>query len=218
LDPAHCGHVEDTVLPLDTLGKEYVVPVLRSASGARVPHTIRVQSVSDDTAVTFEPTMLTGVTLGRGEVVEIANVTADLHISSTVPLAVNQYVHGRSIPVPDALNVGGPSQISLPAISQFRTSYTFAASPTFEANFASIVAPTGAMVSLDGQSIAASLFVAVGASGMSVAQVALTQNDKVHVLSSDKSVGLVVYGYSPYASYAYAGGLDLAHPPMASKR
>jgi IgGFc binding protein len=215
LDPTRCGHVEDVVLPTETLGKEYVVPVLRSASGARLPHTIRVQSISEETPVTFEPTMLTGVTLGRGEVVEIANATADLHISSTVPFAVNQYVQARSNAVPDALNVGGPSQVSLPAISQFKMAYIFAASPSFEANFASIVAPTGASVTLDGQMISAALFVAVGASGMSVAQVALAQNDRVHLLSSDKNVGLVVYGYAPYASYAYTGGLDLSRPPMA---
>src|SRR6185295_15068934 len=28
LDPDHCGHMEDVVVPKETLGKEYVVPVL----------------------------------------------------------------------------------------------------------------------------------------------------------------------------------------------
>jgi hypothetical protein len=79
LDPSYCSHVEDPVLPLEALGKEYVVPVLSGPGpmGPRFAHTIRVQSISDGTAITFEPTMLTGVTLAKGEVVEIPNVKID---------------------------------------------------------------------------------------------------------------------------------------------
>jgi hypothetical protein len=208
-DPAHCSHLEDPVLPVDALGKDYVVPVMSGASGGKYGHTIRVQSISDTTAITFEPTMLTGVTLNRGEVVEVDNVMVDVRISSTTPFAVTQFVNGRSKAVPDGLNVGGPNQIAIPPVSQFRTSYSFAASPDYDTAFASIVAPTGAMVSLDGKPVPAASFLPVGASGMSVARVALTNNDKVHTLTADKAVGLVVYGFTPYASYAYAGGLDL---------
>jgi len=208
-DPAHCSHIEDPVLPTDILGKDYVVPILSGPSGDRFGHTLRVQSISDGTAITFEPTMLTGVTLSRGEVVQIDNVMVDVRISSTTPFAVTQYVNGRSKAVPDGLTVGGPNQVTVTPSSQFRTSYAFAASPTYEASFASVVAPTGAGVNLDGHAISSDLFMAVGASGMSVARAPLSQNDRVHVLTADKPVGLVVYGFTPYASYAYAGGLDL---------
>jgi hypothetical protein len=216
-DPAHCSHLEDPVLPTDILGKDYVVPSLYGPSGERLGHTIRVQSISDETAITFEPTMLTGVTLGRGEVVQIDNVMVDVRISSTTAFAVTQFVDGRSRAVPDGLTVGGPSQLTVTPSSQFRTSYSFAASPTYEASFASVIAPTGAAVTLDGQTISSDLFRAVGASGMSVARAPLSQNDRVHVLRADKPVGVVVYGFTPYASYVYAGGLDLKRAPEAAR-
>jgi hypothetical protein len=208
-DPARCGHIEDHVLPVETLGKDYVVPSLYDVSGSRIAHTIRVQSISDATAVTFEPTMLTGVTLARGEVVEIPNVLVDVRVSSSVPFAVTQFVNSRSKASQNDLVLGGPIQISATPSSQFRTKHSFAASPQYDANFVSVTAPTGAMVSLDGQAIAPEIFMAVGASGMSVARAPLTKNDRVHVVAADKPVGVLVYGYAPYASYAYAGSLDL---------
>jgi IgGFc binding protein len=216
-DPTHCSHLEDPVLPTEILGKDYVVPSLYGASGDRFGHTIRVQSISDDTAVTFEPTMLTGVTLSRGEVVQIDNVMVDVRISSTTAFAVSQYVNGRSKAVPDGLTVGGPNQVTISPSSQFRTSYAFAASPAYEASFAAVIAPTGAAVMLDGVAIMSDSFMAVGASGMSVARVELTQNDRVHLLSADKPVGLLVYGFTPYASYAYAGGLDLKRAALPDR-
>jgi hypothetical protein len=212
-DPAHCGHMEDQVLPIETLGKDYVVPSLYDASGSRIAHTVRVQAISDATAVTFEPTMLTGVTLARGEVVEIPNVQGDVRVSSSVPFGVTQFVNSRSKQSQNDLALGGPSQITLAPSSQFRTKHSFAASPLYDANFVSVTAPTGAMVSLDGQPIAPEIFMAVGASGMSVARVALTKNDRVHVVVADKPVGVLVYGFAPYASYAYAGSLDLRRTP-----
>jgi hypothetical protein len=217
LDPAHCGHIEDSVIPEEALGKEYVVPVLRAPStGAaadppNVAHTIRVQAVSDGTAITFEPTMLSGVTLNSGEFVDIPNVTVDVRISSTVPFGVTQFVNGRWQSAPN----GGPSQVTVVPSSQFQMSYAFAASPRYDENNVCIIAPTGASVSLDGQPVVASLFKAVGASGMSVVHVPLTGNDKVHVVSANNPIGIVVYGYTPYASYAYPGGLDLRHGPAS---
>jgi hypothetical protein len=155
--------------------------------------------------------MQNGVTLAKGEVLEVPNLTSDIRITSTGPFAVTQFVYGRS--KGDDLTIGGPSQVTLPPSSQFRTSYAFAAPSTYDQSYAAIMGPTGAAVSLDGQKVP--LDNAVGASGMSVGRAALKQNDRVHVVQADKPVGVVVYGYSPYASYAYAGGLDLRHAPAA---
>jgi hypothetical protein len=215
LDPTHCSHMEDAVIPKEALGKEYVVPVLHGPPEDPKPvaHTIRVQAISDATAITFEPNMLMGVTLGRGEVLEIPNVTVDVRISSTVPFGVTQFVDGRAGAYPNGYAVGGPSQVTAVPLSQFKTSYDFAASPKFENNYVSILAPTGSSVTIDNQPIMSSQFKVVGSSGMSVAHVDLQQNDRLHSVTADKPVGIVVYGYTRYASYAYPGGLDLKHGP-----
>ena len=64
-DVSPCGHVEDLVLPSEVLGKDYVVPAMVASTNANVPiaQTIRIQSISDGTALTFEPTKFNAVTL-----------------------------------------------------------------------------------------------------------------------------------------------------------
>ncbi len=210
-DPSHCGHVEDPVLPVDAFGKEYVIPVLMSASGARLSNTIRVQAISDATALTFEPTTFNAVTLGSGEFLEIPNVTVDVRISSNTPFGVTQYVNARPNLALDGASMGGPNQLSVTPVSQFKTTYSFVVSPFYDANFVSVIAPTGVSVSLDHEMIAPDKYSAVGASGMSVSRAVgpLTAREHVHSLVADKPIGIVIYGFSPYSSYLYAGGLDL---------
>jgi len=208
-NPWQCGHVEDSVLPVDALGKEYVVPVLTSGAGARMANTIRIQSISDGTALTFEPTSLNAVTLDRGQFLEIPNVIVDVRITANTPFAVTQYLNARPKTGLDTSAVGGPNQLSVPPIGQFKTGYSFVVSPFYNSNFVSIIAPTGASVALDKVSIAADKFTAVGASGMSVSRAGPLAGDHVHTLLADKPIGIVIYGLSDFSSYVYSGGLDL---------
>jgi hypothetical protein len=194
------------------LGKDYVVPAPIAASSIPVAQTIRIQSISDGTALKFEPTKFNGVTLNKGEVLELPNVAVDVRITSTTPFAVTQYMNGRGDVAkasPDGQNVGGPNQLSVPPTGQFRTDYSFIASPNYDTNYVSIVAPTGTNVTVDTLPITSQKFSAVGATGMSVARHPLTKNDRVHVLHADKPVGIFVFGYNPFSSYMYAGGFDL---------
>ncbi len=216
-DVSPCGHVEDLVLPSDALGKDYVVPALIAASSIAIAQTIRIQAISDGTALTFEPSKfnsvtLNAVTLNRGEVLELPSIAFDVRITSTTPFAVTQYMNGRGDVAkasPDGQNVGGPNQLSVPPTGQFRTDYAFIASPIYDINFVSIVAPTGTAVAVDGQSISPERFIAVGATGMSVTRHPVSKNDRVHVLHADKPVGIFVFGYNPFSSYMYSGGFDL---------
>ena len=98
-------------------------------------------------------------------------------------------------------------------VSQFRTDYVFMASPSFEVNFVSITAPTGAMVTLDDVRVPAEAFVAVSKSGMSVARRPLANNAQVHRLHSAKPAGIAVYGFSPFTNYMVSGGLDFRVEP-----
>jgi hypothetical protein len=104
---------------------------------------------------------------------------------------------------------GGPSQLAAVPVSQFRSSYVFAASPLHESSFVEVIAPTGSVVMLDGEPVSSDSFVAVGSSGMSVGRQSLDPTAGVHVIRSDTPFGIVVYGYGTYAGYAYSGGLDL---------
>jgi hypothetical protein len=216
-DDSPCGHIEDSVLPYEALGKEYVVPVLATGSagdaGMPIAQRIRIQSIADGTAISFEPKLYNAVTLSGGEPLEI-NVTADMRISSTTPFAVTQYLSGRGASSRMSESVGSPNQVTVAPVAQFRTNYTFLVSPYFATNFLTIIAPTGAAVSLDAQPVAREKFVAVGASGMSVARVPVTDGTRVHTVTADKAVGIVVFGIGPFSSYALTGGLDVKRTPM----
>jgi len=222
-DVSPCGHVEDLVLPTEVLGKDYVVPAMVASTSANIAQTIRIQSISDGTALTFEPTKFNAVTLNRGEVLELPSVAADVRITSTTPFAVTQYMNGRgdvskASASLDGKNLGGPNQVSVPPTSQFRTDYSFIASPLYDTNFVSIVAPTGTAVTVDSQVISPERFTAVGATGMSVTRYQLNNNDQVHSLHADKPVGIFVFGYNPFSSYMYSGGFDLKRSSAAVVR
>ncbi|MET0594619.1 MAG: IgGFc-binding protein [Polyangiaceae bacterium] len=224
-DESPCGHIEDAVLPVEALGKDYVVPVVTTSgamadAGTAVGQTIRVQSISDGTAITFEPKLYNPVTLSSGDALDIPNVTTDLRISSTTPFAVTQYLTGRGSGARQSESAGSPNQLTIAPASQYRTSYTFAATNDFGfgTSYLMVTAPTGAMVKLDTQAIPSEKFLAVGASGMSVARVPVSAGKKVHTVTADKPVGIVVYGIGPYSSYAFTGGLDVKRPGPAVVR
>jgi IgGFc binding protein len=216
-DESPCGHIEDSVLPYEALGKDYVVPILAGGStadaGTPIAQTIRIQAVADGTPITFEPKLLQSVTLSRGDLLEFS-ATSDIRISSTTPFAVTQYLTGRSVSSRMSEGIGSPNQLTVAPVAQFRTSYAFLVSPQFASNYVTVVAPTGTAVSLDGQPVAREKFLAVGASGMSVARVPVAGATRVHSLTADKAVGLVVFGIGPYGSYALTGGLDLKRLPI----
>jgi hypothetical protein len=113
--------------------------------------------------------------------------------------------------------IGDPSlSIAVPA-EQYRKEYLFTAPTTYAINFASVVAPLGASITLDGEVVDTSAMTAIGASDHGVVHVVLSPESAVHTLSADVEVGLSVYGYGAYTSYMYPGGGDLERitiPPI----
>jgi len=217
-----CSHIEDSVLPGDVLGKEYVVPMLTAGmpgdAGTTPAQVIRLQAITDGTAMTFEPKVIAPVTLNRGDSLLTPPVTSDLRISSNTAFAVAQFPSGRSTSTRISENTGAPNQVNVAPVSQFRTSYAFLTSPQFTNNYVAISAPTGAAVSLDGQPVPSDKFLAVGASGMSVARMPVAGGTRVHTVTSDKAVGIEVFGIGAYGSYAFTGGLDLKRPVLPTPR
>jgi len=209
----NCGHMEDPVFPDGTFGTEYVVPALpREMSSG---YTLLIHALSESTSLSFEPaSMNPNVTLGPGDVMEVPGSTA-ARILGTRPFAVTQFLNGGI----SSRDEGGPGQMAVPPRSQYQQEYKFLAAPDMPSvsgsasyslsSFLSIMAPTGARVTLDDRPLAVDQFTAVGASGVSVAsQLPLNQNNVVHTLTADKPVGIVVFGYgkSLYTNYLYSGG------------
>jgi hypothetical protein len=96
-------------------------------------------------------------------------------------------------------------------VEQHRNAYTFLAPDTFPVNYVNIVKRVGLgspSVTLDGSPIDEASFSApVGETSYGVARVPISGT--AHVLTCDEPVGLMVYGFAPYTSYLYPGGMDV---------
>jgi hypothetical protein len=209
-----CDHLEDATLPSETLGSEYYV-TFPAAVASVSPHVVRITAVTAGTQLTFEPASVSApVTIGPEQPpFELKNVTSDFRVSATGPILVAQYMQGQ-----DSVDSrsGDPSLAFAVPAAQYRTSYIFVASKTYDSNFVNVIAPAGATVTLDGTAVAASSFTPIGGSGHAVARVELSQTE-VHEIESQRAFGIVVYGYGQYTSYMYPGGLDLKRispPPI----
>lgn len=202
-----CDHLEEQMFPVAAWGKTYIAA--KSKPRGTEPDVWRVLASVDNTTVTTDPYQPgTPVTLMAGEVVEF-QTTESFVIQAGAPVMVGQYLVGQDFGFTQAGNTGDPSFILAAPVEQYRRSYIFLTPPNYANDSISIVAPTGATVSLDGTAIAAAEFVETAAgSGWSTARLSVT--DGVHKLEADQDVGLTVTGFDQYVSYGYPGGLDLA--------
>jgi hypothetical protein len=198
-----CDHVEHALLPIETLGKSYLLSVPRVSPKELV---VRFHAVLPDTRVTLDPPVAEVPTLGPDSAPFELRLTSDIAVEATGPLLIAGFMLGRKAAVDGK---GDPSMTIAVPTQQFRRSYSFVASSTYFENYVNVIAPDGARVTLDDQAIAPEAFSAIGKSGFSVARVSLRRDRDVHLATGDEEFGVQVYGYGQYTSFMYAGGLDL---------
>ena len=205
-----CDHLEEFNLPFDNLAKEYIVttPLVKAPNLAPTikARMVRVIATTDGTELTYDPPQngAPAALNNPGDYVEIAKTGADFKITSNNKILVSQYMQGQDA----GGNSGDPAMALAVPIAQYRTKYLFHAPINYEKNFANLVAPADAKVTLDGAAVSG--FVPIGATGFGVVRVALPNNvDGNHDIVSDLPIGVSVYGYGQYTSYWYPGGLDL---------
>ncbi len=223
-DPSHgnADHIEELVLPAEALGARYLVNPPSNPTGiVRGGHMVRIYGSVDATMLSYAGTPPNGAPtrIDAADVVEIGPVTEGFEITGTAPFAVGSFMLGGSAQSSDPNCPGYPCSGD-PAFSmmvspqQFRASYTFLAPTDYDANFADVLVPDGALVLLDGELLMPTEAVAPG---WKVARAPLSPNTGgVHRLEADVPVGLQVTGFGHATSYYYPGGLDLnwiSEPP-----
>jgi hypothetical protein len=237
-----CDHLESSVLPAETLGKDYVVTVPTSPHGRLVGHVVRFYGNVDGTTLKYSPEQPPGCpsTLDAGQVVECTGtpscpyvgdtrkkevapcVAQTFEVTGDHEFAVSSFMLGGSVVDGEDKLVdsqGDPSMSPMVATEQYRTSYVFLAPNDYDESFADLVVPPGTELTLDGARVYASP-VAVDPSWSVVRTGLGAGNDGAHVLTGSKPFGLQVIGYGAYTSYQYPGGLDLvpiAPPPPPLK-
>jgi hypothetical protein len=213
-DTVACDHLEEIVVPRNAFGTAYVVATPLTPGGVS-RHLIRAHALEDDTALSFDPPSVHGpVTLRQGESVEV-ETDRDAFVTCTRPFALTQYLlgHGGGAAPNDGKGAGqgDPSQSFAVPQAGYLKDYVFATPPGFPSQVLAVIAPTGAVVTLDGSALDSKAFTAVGASGLSVARVVLEPGAR-HRLQGERPIGAQLFGYGPFTSFAFPLGIALRSP------
>lgn len=169
----------------------------------------------------------------RGDLIMPADT--DVLISASGPVAVLQALPSQEVTgIPREYPGGDPAIVLVPPREQYRTDYIFLTPDKYAFDFVTIAAPAGAQVRMDDRDVAldpacqstslAGGDVLMGV-GVDVYRCQLSfpevvggpepqvlsgmQDDGVHRIRASAPVGIVVYGFDRFVSYAYTGGLNL---------
>jgi hypothetical protein len=216
-----CDHLEETVLPAETLGRHYFVASPTTPDGKVVGQVVRIVGNVDGTKLTYpagiQPADAPDV-LDAGQVVDLGLVTNDFEIQGDHEFAVATFMLGATLTHANGSGIdakGDPSQSLAVPVEQYRQKYVFLTPADYDVSYVDVVQPMDAKVSIDGAPSDVTP-VWIG-SGFGIARVELGPgNNGAHVLTASKPVGIQVMGYGSYTSYQYPGGLNLtsiAPPP-----
>jgi hypothetical protein len=206
-----CDHVEETLLPGETLGKHYFVSQPTGTDGNAGGHVVRFFGNVDATELTYPGSNPGGpTTLQAGEMVEIGPVFDDFEVVADQALIIATFQLGQG-PV-SGPRKGDPSQSFAVTVEQYRTSYIFLAPDDYDVSFADVVQPMDATLLLDGTPVTQTPTLI--SSGHGATRIPISGG--AHRLESTQPFGLQIVGYGEYTSYQYPGGLNLgmiAPPP-----
>ncbi len=213
-----CDHIEESVIPAETLGNHYVVTMPDKPGGGVGKGIVRFYGNQDNTTLTYNPSAPAGcpTTLKAGQVGECKIASADFEVTGDKEFAASIFTPGAA----SYKTTGGdPDQSIFPAVAQYRTKYLFLAPVDYTENWADIVGTQNSAPILDGKAVGGA-WTKIGNGPFGTWRVKLdggAKNDGAHTLTSMSPVGVQIMGYGDYTSYMYPGGLNLnlisAPPP-----
>ena len=192
----YCGELAEQLPPTDTWGSSFVTAPFKHSSTFNDTDVFRFLANTAGTAVSVNGSVV--ATLAAGEFRE-QTIHGDATITASHPILVGQYARGA-----DSDGNSDPMMVVLPPTARFRTSYRFAPSIDFVANYLTVIAPSTSVgsVTLDGVAIAGATWTVVGSSAFSETRTALN-GASLHVLTGSAALGATVYGYGPYDAYGF---------------
>nr|WP_189563179.1 Ig-like domain-containing protein [Persicitalea jodogahamensis] len=171
--------------------------------------TYRFLASADNTTITVNGVNET--TLNRGQFFEKI-YTNPINIVASQPILVAQYSNGQNF---DNVNAD-PFMLLIPPYEQFLGGYTVTTpSSGFVNNYVNVLAPNAAVgtIKLDGITIPAGSFTAIGSTGFSGAAIPVSIGTH-NLTGSGLPFGITVYGFNNVDSYGYLGGASFA--PIAT--
>ncbi len=207
LNVTACDHLEESMFPIETLAKEYLVvpPVQVPNDQLEKAQMVRIIASEANTTLVFDPDQPVAKNLAKaGDFVQIATTTAKFLVTADKKIMVAQYMVGQD----GGYGTSDPAMLLAVNPLQWRKSYLVHAPTSWVANYVDLMAKTGTTVSVDG--VNAGGWKVIGNTGYSYTHVKLSNNGNGnHSIMGDATVGVGVYGVQNYGSYWYPGGLDL---------
>lgn len=231
-DRGACDHLEEQLLPIDTWGREFLLtpPRFRSADLSRTTETLywKVIAAEDDTVIelgaawsTLEVStpgfagvpycgdFLDGearIVLDAGQHCEFGARRA-FSVAASKPVMVLGVIAASDTVGFGATQAGDPAIFAVPPRRQFRNEYAFIAPTTYALDYVTIVAEPGTVVILDGQAVDMGRAASIAGSGYVFVDVPI--DDGAHRVVGESPLGIIVYAYDDWVSYAFTGGLNL---------
>lgn len=219
------------------LNAAFLDPTTDSVGEFNEPEYVRVVAVgAGETSIdTTLPPPNDRFTLAQGESAFLI-ATQDFEMNADQSIAVLQVLASQeAVGIPSYYPGGDPALIAVPPVEQYRREYVFLTPSLYAFDFVTITAPRDAQILLDEMPLSDWDCEVAPADGIRrrdgdpppdqvVYRCQLSypdvlgrnmpiddgiQNDGYHTLRSTMEIGLVVYGFDAFVSYAYAGGLNL---------
>ena len=195
-----CDHIEHQIFPLQSWGKDFVAA--RTKPRGSEQDYFRIMASENDTTVSWTGGLTGSVTLQAGWFHDFST-TADFKITSDKPIMVGQFLASQNA----GAGTGDPAMMLLAPDEQLRTDYIFLVPPNYDNNRVTIVAQKDTEIVMNETTYSSSSFVQIPGTDWYRQWVDVSTG--VYNLTASKPVGLYVYGFSSYVSYAYTAGLDL---------
>lgn len=201
-------HLVEQMPPVTSWGSRYhTLPLATRFNG----DTFRIVASQPNTYLTINDTVV--ARLNSGEFYETVINEPALIIGSH-PILVLQFSNGELFdggkrPIND--HNADPFMVVVPPVEQFLSHYNITTpADLYSASFVNLIAPRDATdsIRIDGHSVTSSLWVTTADPDFVGAQIPISVGQ--HTISGDQPFGLYVYGFAPFESYGYIGGMALA--------
>ncbi len=231
-----CDHVEQQLFPSETWGQNYIAaPLKLRGTGQRTREATywKLLARLDGTEITLdrafndlEPLPQSGAGVANCRDKLISNTTLRLDAGESCefgtrvgfgmngdqPFLVGAFMSGQESTgnVSFGNQAGDPAFFLLPPQEQFRSNYPFLTPATYALDYATVIAPQGTRITLDGAPVdlTAVDHELITTQGYIRAHIPL--DDGPHFIEGSAPFGLIVYAYDDFVSYAFTGGLNLA--------
>ena len=210
-DVAACDHLEETLPPAQALGRRYFVGAPTGPAGAPIRYAVQLTGNQDETLLYYtgtKPSHAPGA-LRAGESVLLTNLSANFEVFGDHEFGVLLFLQGGESDPGLSTNTDPSQSVAVPA-EQFRRRYVFLAPDDYLVTYADVIAPSGAVITLDGAVVEANSE-PFECSDYALVRIRLeSAKDGVHVLEGSEPIGVQIIGHASYTSYQYPGGLNVS--------